>query len=184
MVSRLFARRLLIAVLAVLLAGSAAVTVAVLNPDEPKTVVPDVLKDGRYRVGTIGDDDAEAAVRAAAATLPVALSYDYRSLDKSLDAATARMTPAFAAKFRDTFEKTTRTMAVDKKAITSALVRAAGIVGSVQDDKATVLVYLDQVLVSSKAKKASDPLKVSQNRVHVSLRKVDGKWRVNDIEPF
>ena len=50
-----------------------------------------------------------------------------------------------------------------------------------RDGKATVLVYLDQVLVSSKAKKASDPLKVSQNRVHVSMRKVDGHWSVQPI---
>jgi hypothetical protein len=116
--------------------------------------------------------------------LPLALAYDYRSLDKSLDAATALMTTGFATKFRATFDKTTRSLATEKQAITNALVRAAGLVGTVRGDKATVLVYLDQVLVASKAKKATDPLKVSQNRVHVSLRKVDGRWRVSDIEPF
>ena len=52
------------------------------------------------------------------------------------------------------------------------------------DNRATVLVYLDQVLVASKDKKASDPLKVSQNRVRVTLRKLDGHWRVSGIEPF
>ena len=45
-------------------------------------------------------------------------------------------------------------------------------------------VYLDQVLVSSKAKKSTDPLKVSQNRVHVQLRKTGDRWLVSDIEPF
>lgn len=151
---------------------------------EPKAVKPTVSADGKYRVGTTGDAAATSAVKAATKALPVALSYDYRSLDKSLAAATKLMTPAFAKDFTTTFDKTTRTMAVEKKAITSALVRGAGIVGSVEGSKATVLVYLDQVLVSSKAKKASDPLKVSQNRVHVSLRKVDGKWLVSNIEPF
>ena len=152
--------------------------------EEPKSVKPTVSADGRYRVGTIGDAPATAAVKAATKALPVALSYDYRSLDKSLAAATKLMTPAFAKEFSTTFDKTTRAMAVQKQAITSALVRGAGVVGLVHDGKATVLVYLDQVLVSSKAKKANDPLKVSQNRVHVSLRKVDGSWLVSGIEPF
>ena len=178
------ARRILIAVLLVLLVGSAVLTIRVARHDEPAVVTPKVLADGRYRVGTVGEDDATAAVKAATKALPVALSYDYRSLDKSLKAATALMTPGFATKFQTTFDKTTRSLATEKQAITSALVRAAGLVGTVEDGKATVLVYLDQVLVSSKVKKAGDPLKVSQNRVHVSLRQVDGKWRVSDIEPF
>lgn len=182
--SRVFNRTALIVLLSVLLVGSAVLTFRVATHDEPPVVTPKVLADGRYRVGTAGDSDTEAAVKAAVATLPAALSYDYRSLDKTLDAATARMTPGFGAKFRDTFDKTTRAMATEKKAITSALVRGAGVVGAVKNNRATVLVYLDQVLVSSKAKKASDPLKVSQNRVHVSLRKVDGHWLVSDIEPF
>jgi len=178
------ARRILIAILVVLLLASAAVTIREVRHDDPAVVTPKVLADGRYRVGTVGGDDAIAAVKAAAKALPVALSYDYRSLDKSLKAATALMTPGFAVKFRATFDKTTRSLATEKQAITSALVRAAGLVGTVTEGKATVLVYLDQVLVSSKAKKAGDPLKVSQNRVHVTLREVDGRWRVSDIEPF
>ncbi len=148
------------------------------------TVTPKLNADGSYRVGTVGNADEVAAVKAATKALPIALSYDYRSLDTSLSRATALMTTAFAAKFRTTFNATTRTMAVDKQAITSALVRGAGIVGPIQNGRALVIVFLDQVLVSSKDKKASDPLSVSQNRVHVSLVKEKGQWRVSDIEPF
>jgi hypothetical protein len=151
----------------------------------PATVsTPGVQSDGNYRLGTMPTSDSAAAVKAAVAALPVALSYDYRTLDASLKKATALMTPAFATKFADTFKSTTVAMATEKKAITTALVRAAGIVGSIDNGRALVLIYLDQVLVSSKDKKASDPLKVSQNSVHVSLRKIDGKWKVDDIEPF
>jgi Mce-associated membrane protein len=148
------------------------------------TVTPKLNADGSYRVGTVGDADAVAAVKAATKALTIALSYDYRSLDTSLAKATAVMTPAFATKFRTTFNATTRSMASAKQAITSALVRGAGIVGTVQNDRATVVVFLDQVLVASKDKKPSDPLSVSQNRVHVSLVKQNGQWRVSDIEPF
>lgn len=178
------ARRIVIAVLVSLVLASGALAVHSATRDEPKAIIPKVLADGGFRVGTVGDEDATAAVKAAAKAMPVALSYDYRSLDKSLAAAKALMTSGFAAEFADTFDKTTRPLATEKKAITNALVRGAGIVGSVHDGKATVLVYLDQVLVASTAKKANDPLKVSQNRVHVSLRKVDGKWLVSNIEPF
>lgn len=170
--------RILVLVLVLLVAGGCS------SDDESPVTTPKINADGSYRVGTQPGDDAQDAVAAAVAALPVALSYDYRSLDKSLKAATALMTPAFAEKFTDTFDTTTRSMATEKQAITSALVRAAGIVGSPRDEKATVLVYLDQVLVASKAKKAADPLKVSQNRVHVALRKLDGKWKVDGIEPF
>lgn len=180
----MFERKALIAVLLVLLLASAGLTVWVATRDEPAAVKPALSADGKYTVGTVGSDDAVAAVKAAAKALPVALSYDYRSLDKSVDAAAALMTPGFAKKFRTTFDKTTRAMAIEKQAITSALVRGAGIVGPVHGDRSTVLVYLDQVLVSSKAKKANDPLKVSQNRVHVSMRKVGGHWLVSGIEPF
>lgn len=148
------------------------------------TVRPVVRADGSYRVGSgVGDAASDAAVRAAVAALPAALSYDYRSLDKGLAAATKLMTPAFAATYTKTFDATTRPMATEKQAITSALVRGAGIVG-VAGDRATVLIYLDQVLVSSTAKKATDPLRVSQNRVHVTLRHDHGRWLVDDIEPF
>jgi predicted small lipoprotein YifL len=155
------------------------------DPVKPAAVVtPTVGADGSYRVGTLPDPDATAAVKAAVAALPVAFSYDYRSLDTSLAKATALMTTSFAATFKHTFETTTVSMATSKKAIISSLVRGAGIVQPVSGGRALCLVYLDQVLISSKDKKAGDPLKVSQNSVHVSMRKVGGTWKVDDIEPF
>jgi Mce-associated membrane protein len=178
------ARKILIAALVVLLLASAGLTAAVASKDDPPVVKPNLSADGKYTVGTVGDDAGVAATRAASRALPVALSYDYRSLDKSLEKATALMTPSFARSFRSTFDKTTRAMATDKHAIEVALVHGAGLVRGVHGGRATVLVYLDQVLVSSKAKKASDPLKVSQNRVHVSMLEVGGRWLVDDVEPF
>ena len=145
---------------------------------------PGVQQDGSYQGGTLPDKDASAALKAAVAALPVAVSYDYRTLDDSLTKATALMTPAFAKDFTTTFEKSTRAMAVQKQAITSALIRAAGVIGSVKGAKVPVLVSLDQVLVSSKDKKPSSPLKVSQNSVRVTMEKVGGAWKVSDIEPF
>lgn len=177
-------QNLLTAVLLVLALAAGVWLLTVVNRDAPEATTPLVRDDGSYRVGTFLDGDGEAAVAAAVDALPVALSYDYRTLDKSLESATDQMTEDFAARFTETFDATTRSMATEKEAITSALVRGAGLVDDASDGKATVLVYLDQVLVSSNTKESKDPLQVSQNRVHVALRMVDGDWLVDDIDPF
>lgn len=144
-------------------------------------VVP-TIKDGVYVVGSIPDPDARDALLVAVGAVPVALSYDYRSLDKSLASATAMMTDAFATEYREIFDKTTRKMAVDKEAVTTTLVRAAGVATAIEDDSVTCLVYLDQFLLASKGQKPAKSYTAA--RVHVSLTKVDGTWKVSAIEPF
>lgn len=178
------ARSWLTLMLIALVIAAGALTYRLASRHDPSAATPFVNTDGSYRVGSLPETDAEAAVKAAAATLPVALSYDYRSLDKSLAAATKQMTPSFARQFTDTFNATTRSMATQKHAIVSALVRGAGIVGSVKGDSARVLVYLDQVLVSTRDQTFTYPLRVSQNRVVVDLRRIDSHWEVNNIIPF
>lgn len=177
-----------------LLAGVLATSLLALagcggDDDEPSAaptavVTPGVQGDGSYQLGTLPDAAAAAALKAAVETLPVAVSYDYRSLDDSLTKATASMTPRFAGEFRTIFDGTTRTKAVAEQAITSALVRGAGVIGTVEGDRITCLVYLDQVLVASRSKKENSPLKVNQNSVRVKMQRVDGTWKVDGIEPF
>lgn len=147
-------------------------------------VTPGVQIDGSYQVGTLPDPDAAAALKVAVDTLPLAVSFDYRSLDSSLTQATAAMTPKFAADFRRIFEATTRAKAIRERTIQSSLVRGAGVVDTVRDGRVTCLVYLNQVLVASKFKKPNSALTVLQNRVRVRMQKVDGAWKVDGIEPF
>lgn len=170
-------------VLVALILVAAAVVGWLATRDEPTAKVPSAEEDGSYVVGTL-PDDAEPAVRACADGLARALSYDYRSLDADLDRATALMTTAFGKRFRDTWEKTTRRDASAKKVVTKAVVRGAGLVTS-DGGKVRCLTFLDQVLVRSTGiDKGSEPVKVSQNRVTVSVREVDGTWLVDDIKPF
>lgn len=173
----------------VLLAGVLTGWLALDDPDTSGSsaavsgdaVLPEI-KDGVYTVGSIPDPDAKAALQAAVDAVPAALSYDFRSLDTSLAKATAMMTDAFAAEYRDIFEKTTRKMATAKEAVTTTLVRAAGVATAIEDDTVTCLVYLDQFLLASKGQ---DPAKsYTAARVHVDLTKVDGTWKVSAIEPF
>jgi hypothetical protein len=176
-------RRLLVPVLVVLVVAAAALTWWVATRPAAEAVEPAVQQDGSYTVGTIPGDGHEA-VEAAVAALPIVLSYDFRTLDEGLDSAAGQMTDSFAGEFCDTFDKTVRAMATSKKAVTNASVRGAGVVRA-DNDKAVVLAYVDQVLVSGKqAKGANAPVKVSQSRVLVELRRDDGDWRIDAINPF
>ena len=56
-----------------------------------------------YRPGTV-DPDLDGATEVAVEALPLALGYDYRTLAKGLDRATALMSDSFASEFRRTFE--------------------------------------------------------------------------------
>ena len=130
-------------------------------------------------------EDAGDAVAAAAATLPLALSYDYRELEAGVASATAGMTSSFAAQFRDTFAGSAAELAQDKQAVTSATVLGAGLVRLDGDDRALCLVFVDQALVSSATLGAPErPVQVSENRVLVEVERVDDRWLVDSIEPF
>lgn len=144
-------------------------------------VEPRIAEDGSYVVGTI--PDGESAVRTATDVLATALSYDFRRLDEGMAAAKRQMTDSFAAEFGSTFAKTAGVMAPKEQALSKSLVRAAGLVES-GDDRVTCLLFLDQVLVASKDMTSKTPITVSKNRVLVTLRKEDGDWKVDGIEPF
>ncbi len=187
-------RRTLIAVLTVLVLAAAGLT-GWLAVDDPAPPAPSsasagdagkagepTIKDGVYVVGSLPDAEAKAALQAAVDAVPAALSYDYRSLDKSLEGATALMTGSFGAEYRDIFNRTTRQRATSEKAVTSTLVRAAGVTTAIKDDKVTCMVYLDQFLLASKGKKPAKSYTAA--RVHVRLEKVDGTWKVAGLEPF
>lgn len=176
------ARRLTLALtVLVLLAG--ALTAWLATRPEPANVVPKVDEDGSYVVGSLPRDGDEV-VRAAAEALPLALTYDFRTLDEGLAEATARMTPGFAEEFREVFEKAAAELARTERAVTQTLVRGAGLVEQ-DGSSATALVYVDQLLVSSKSRTDKNaPVTVSQNRVVVELRRVDGVWKVSGIRPF
>ena len=169
--------------LAVLVLASAALTGWLATRSEPSGIQPGVTDDGSYTVGTIPDDEGHLAVLAAAEAIPLALTYDYRSLDEGLADAVSHMTSSFAAEFEDTFRKTAAELATEKKAVTRALVRAAGLVEA-NDDSATCLVYVDQVLVASAGQKDDKPVRVSQNRVIVTLAREGDGWKVDGIQPF
>lgn len=173
-------RRVTVALVSLVVAAVILLVWLVARPtDDP--VKPRIAEDGSYVVGTI--PDGERSVRTATEVLSTALSYDYRTLGDGTDTATRQMTDAFAKEFRATFDKTAGKMAPQEQAVSRSLVRGAGLIES-DDDRATCLVFLDQLLVASKDKASKAPITVSKNRVLVTLRKEGGDWLVDGIEPF
>ena len=174
--------RLALTVVLTLLCIAAGVLTWSLRPQPAPTAVrPDISASGAYRVGSVPDGDA---VRAAVAALPLALSYDYRTPERTLAAATSKMTPDFADEFRATFDATVRPLALKDHAVTQTKVRAAGVVDR-SGNRVTCLVYVDQVLASSRdLAGGKKPVKVGQNRVLVRLLRVGHSWKVDDITPM
>lgn len=178
-------RRFQIVVLLALVVATAALTAHLATRPDPEYVRPDIAKDGTYAPGSIPSDAGADAVEAAVEAVPVALGYDFRNLDQEVRDATELMTDEFAERFTDTFNETAKPIAKSQHAVTRALVRGAGLVEVSDGEQATVLVYVDQVLVSSATMKdRSAPAKVSQNRVLVTLERHDGRWQVDDLIPF
>ncbi|NKQ57748.1 hypothetical protein HFP15_33300 [Amycolatopsis sp. K13G38] len=175
--------KVVVSVLALLVVAAGTGVGYLLTRPAPPDVQPTVAPDGNYTVGSFPSDAGQAAVRAAAGKLPTVLTYDYRSLDAAENQAAQQMTSSYAGTFRGVFDKTVKVMAAKQNAVTRALVRGAGLVNLSDDDNtATCLVYVDEVLVSSND--ARQPAQVSQNRVSVTMKHTGDGWLIDNIQPF
>lgn len=175
--------RVVCGVLVLLVVAAAATLTWMLRRDEPSYAASTYEeKEGSYTVGSVPEDGKEP-VAAAVEGIQHALGYDYRTLEKGLAATTALMTDDFAAEFADTFQQVVVADARDDKAVTVALVKAAGLVDR-DDAGAECLVFVDQIVLSSTPQDSGeDAQQVLQARVRVDLVLVDGEWLVDDIEP-
>ena len=118
-------------------------------------------------------DQAAAAGRKAAET---ALSYDYRTLDKSFAAARATMTPEFAGKFDET-AKVAGDLATKTKATVKADVREVGVRDG-DADRVTLIIFVNQTTTSTITQ--GKP-RVDLNRTRFTMVRKDGQWLVQEI---
>lgn len=177
-------KRLNLALVALLVVALTAYVVLRVTAPEPDTTKPTSADSEKGYAGGALPEDGEDAVAVATEVLPLALGYDYRTLEEGLDEATALMTEEFGEEFRRTFEDAVVQPTIDKEAVTSATVRSAGLV-RVDGDRVLCLVYVDQLLVSSATVTDEDnPVRVSQNRVLVGVTDASGEWLVDSIQPF
>jgi Mce-associated membrane protein len=118
-------------------------------------------------------DQAAAAGRKAA---EVALSYDYRSLDKSFAAARATMTPDFATKF-DATAKVAGELATKTKATVKADVREVGVRDG-DADRVTLVIFVNQTTTSTITQ--GKP-RVDLNRTRFTMVRNGDQWLVQEI---
>lgn len=117
-----------------------------------------------------------AAVEAARSHAEEILSYDYRTLEHDVAQAKADTT----GKLRQQYTKLTSTL-VSPKAEKHKVIVRADVVGSAvvtaSPDRVVTLLFVNQATRSDLLKGP----RVDQNRVRMTLEKVDGKWLAADL---
>lgn len=166
--SRSRRRTVLLALVALLLVALAAEAVYALTRAEPPTATDE-------RPVVLAPVAASAAARAAAGSTAEILSYGFEDLGAQVEAAASRMTPEFAAEFRQRV-LAGRESLVAQRATQQAEVLVAGVV-SATPSQAEVLVFLDR-----RVAKAGEGTTVRPYRVLVTVVRRGGGWLVSDIE--
>ncbi len=161
-------RRLVVVLFAlVLLVSGANVALALSKPDAdgPRTL----------------DGPGREAVAAAARAVPLVLGYDHRDLAAGLRESTEVMTPAFATRFRAEFRRSAVRRARRQREVTDAVVRDAGLVRVVSEDRAVCLVFADLRLLATGGRALDRPRVTGRTRLRITLDLVDGEWLVGAI---
>jgi Mce-associated membrane protein len=128
----------------------------------------------------IAGPSAKAAEAAAAIEVKATLSYNYKTLQADFATALKGLTPAFATTYKQTTAQQVTPLATQNHAISSANVAAGG-VSEASANSATVLLFVDQTvqntLLTTKAR-------LDRSRIVVDMRRIDGKWLVNHLQPI
>ncbi|WP_203590526.1 hypothetical protein [Streptomyces sp. SID13031] len=126
--------------------------------------------------GKEADDARGQAVAAGRKAAETALSYDYRTLDKSFAAARATMTPDFAGKF-DATAKVAGELATKTKATVRAEVREVGVRDG-NADRVTLIIFVNQTTTSTITEGRP---RVDLNRTRFTMVRNRGQWLVQEI---
>ncbi|WP_344221232.1 hypothetical protein [Kribbella sancticallisti] len=126
--------------------------------------------------GREAEDAREQAATAGRKAAETALSYDYRTLDKSFAAARATMTPDFAGKFDET-AKVAGELATKTKATVRAEVREVGVRDG-DADRVTLIIFVNQTTTSTITEGRP---RVDLNRTRFTMVRNGGQWLVQEI---
>lgn len=129
--------------------------------------------------GGIVEAHEKAATTAAEAGETI-FTYQFNTLPKHLEDAKATMTPSFAKKF-ESIAPALQELAPQRKIQVKATVRNAAAIecgNKCRDDRATILVFIDQARVASDAEEPT----VFGNRIKLMMVERDGRWLVDNID--
>ncbi|ONI68698.1 hypothetical protein BWI15_37620 [Kribbella sp. ALI-6-A] len=126
--------------------------------------------------GQEAEEARGAAANAGRQAAETALSYDYRTLDKSFAAARATMTPEFAGKFDET-AKVAGELATKTKATVRAEVREVGVRDG-DANRVTLIIFVNQTTTSTITQ--GKP-RVDLNRTRFTMVRNGSRWLVQEI---
>jgi Mce-associated membrane protein len=107
-------------------------------------------------------------------------SFDYTRLDQNETAARAVITPSFAGQFDELFTQV-RQLAPQQQAVVTATVNLSAVT-SINGDTAVLLVFLDQQ--ATRAQPGTQPQQLAAaGRLTVTANRVDGQWKIADVQP-
>jgi Mce-associated membrane protein len=122
----------------------------------------------------------EKAATTAAEAGETIFTYQFNQLPSHLEDAKATMTPSFAKKF-ESIAPALQELAPQRKIQVKATVRNAAAIecgNKCRDDRATILMFIDQARVAADAEKPT----VFGNRIKLMMVERDGRWLVNNID--
>lgn len=123
---------------------------------------------------------AEAAARAAANTaVPRLLSYNSVTLDEDLDRNRSLTTGPFAGDYAKLTDAVIKPAAKARKVTTTASASATSVVSAARDE-VVLLMFINQRTTSLDEKMP----RLDSTRIKVTMRAVDGHWRIANLEPL
>ncbi|GAA1257439.1 hypothetical protein [Oryzihumus leptocrescens] len=124
-------------------------------------------------------DGTRAATAAARTAVETMLSYDYKTFDQHTAQVDALLTGAFRTEFDNGTKQSVKPLAVANQAVVQARASEVGVM-SASDNTVRVLAFVNQATTSAKL----DRPQVDQNRVILTMSRVDGRWLVSKVEAF
>lgn len=119
------------------------------------------------------------ALASAAAGVPVALSYNYRHLDRDFAAAEARLTPRFRRQYAAVTAKQVEALATKYHVTSTAEITASAVV-SAEADRVVLLVFVNQTSTNSLR---SAP-RLDRSRIDVTMARTGGRWLIDRLDPL
>jgi Mce-associated membrane protein len=125
------------------------------------------------------DRGRTAAVDAANKAAGEMFAYDYNTAAKTLPAAADDLTPNFRREYLSLVNTTIVKGAQEKQVSVHVDVRGSSVVSASSND-VTVLMFLDQTTIDQDNPRAV----VLPSRLRMDMRKLGGRWLVNDVTPI
>lgn len=131
----------------------------------------------QVRHAQAANEAGDVAVSMAGSDAEHILSYDYRTLDTNFQQSVALTTGGFRTQYQQTTSQLVRPQALKEKVIVQASTRDAGLI-SASDNNAVVLVFVDRITTKAGQQKPT----FNQDRVRMTMTKVNGKWLVSKLD--